>query len=91
MLLTSCQLLILTLAGEVLTMSPTRIHMVPSLSTETASGILLRAEVGEAGTAPGRMGPWARPASSPDQMDTESTATTRVNNGKSAAGMTLTP
>ena len=60
--------------------------MVPLSSTETASGILLQAEVGEAGTAPGRMGPWARPVSSPDQMDTESIAMTRVNNGKSVEG-----
>ena len=66
-------------------MSPTRIPMVPSLSTETASGILLRAEVGEAGIAPERMDHSARPAFSPDQTDTESIATTLVNSGKSVA------
>ena len=72
-------------------MSPTKIPMVPSLSMETASGIRLLEEVGAAGIAPERMDHSARPASSPDQMDTEYTAMTLVNNGKSAAGMTMTP
>ena len=72
-------------------MSPTKIPTVPSLSMETASGIRLLEEVGEAGIAPERMDHSARPASSPDRTDTESIAMILVNNGKSAASITLTP
>ena len=67
-------------------MSPTKIPTVPSSSMETASGIRLLEEVGEAGIAPERMDHSARPAFSPDQTDTESIAMTLVNSGKSVAG-----
>ena len=66
-------------------MSPMRIPMVPSSSMEMASEIRPREEVGVAGTAPERMDHSARPASSPDQTDTESIAMTLVNSGKSVA------
>ena len=57
--------------------------MGSSLSMETATEIRHQLEVGGAGIAPGRMDPWARHASFPDRRETESTAMTRVPNGRS--------
>ena len=65
-------------------MLPTRIPKAGSLlSMETATEIRRQVEVGEAGIAPGRMDRWAHHVSFPDLTDIESTAMTRVTNGRS--------